>query len=238
MDRNLFDIPHHANLFAVIYKAAVTLRGEKGALAADEGTKLYGQQRGGRMAQRAVKDGAPLTMESYLLYGEWADKNGHSKSYIASKAPVYCTNSTVCGWCEAWKAAGLLEYGKNYCRYVDHNLVKGFNPQLKLDITSVLSWGGEVCGFRWNDFSLEDEAAEKAYADKKAALGTKALMDFLYHTGHLLSAMKQALAEHLGAEVAEKIIALALADYTEMYGEEMTRAVVAESQQDFLTVNY
>ena len=45
MDRNLFDIPHHANLFAVIYKAAVTLRGEKGALAADEGTKLFPMNR-------------------------------------------------------------------------------------------------------------------------------------------------------------------------------------------------
>ena len=50
MDRNLFDIPHHANLFALIYKAAVDFYGEKGAVAADEGTKLYGQQRGGRMA--------------------------------------------------------------------------------------------------------------------------------------------------------------------------------------------
>ena len=66
MNRDLFDIPHHANLFALIYKAAVDLYGENGAKAADEGTKLYGQQRGARMAQRAMKDGAPLTMENYL----------------------------------------------------------------------------------------------------------------------------------------------------------------------------
>ena len=84
MDRNLFDIPHHANLFALIYKAAVDFYGEKGALAADEGTKLYGQQRGGRMAQRAIRDGQPLTMENYLLYGEWVDKNGHSKNTVAA----------------------------------------------------------------------------------------------------------------------------------------------------------
>ena len=37
MDRNLFDIPHHANLFALIYKAAVDFYGEKGAAAADYG---------------------------------------------------------------------------------------------------------------------------------------------------------------------------------------------------------
>ena len=108
MNRDLFDIPHHANLFALIYKAAVDFYGEKGALAADEGTKLYGQQRGARMAVRAMKDGAPLTMENYRLYGEWTDKNGRSASVTKSKTPVCCTDTTVCGWCEAWKEAGLL----------------------------------------------------------------------------------------------------------------------------------
>ena len=238
MNRDLFDIPHHANLFALIYKSAVDLYGEKGALAADEGTKLYGRQRGARMAYRATKDGAPLTMESYLLYGEWTDKNGRSKSYVQSKDPVYCTNSTVCGWCEAWKAAGLLEYGKNYCNYVDYNLVNGFNPQLKLEITSVLSQGGDVCGFRWNGFALPDEKAEKSYSDKKTALGTKALMDFLYHTGHLYSAMKQALSQELDLRSAEKIMDSAMESYSAMYGEEMAQAVLNEAQQDFTVVNY
>lgn len=235
MDRNLFDIPHHANLFALIYKAAVDFYGEKGALAADEGTKLYGQQRGGRMAQRAVKDGAPLTMESYLLYGEWADKNGHSKSYVSATQPVYCTNTTVCGWCEAWKKAGLLEYGKNYCTYVDKNLVKGFNPDLVLDINSVLSQGGETCAFQWNGFAMTDP---DSYNAKKAALGDKTIKDFLYHTGHLLRAMKQAIAVNLGNERAERIASKAMIDYADMYGADYAQAVLEESTQDFAVVEY
>jgi len=235
MNRDLFDIPHHANLFALIYKAAVDMHGEKGARAADEGTKLYGQQRGGRMAQRAKKDGAPLTMESYLLYGEWTDKNGRSQSRVKSTTPVYCSDSTVCGWCEAWKSAGLLEYGKNYCTYVDKNLVYGFNPQLQLNIHSVLSQGGEVCAFEWCGFEMADP---QAFADKKAALGGRTLKDFLYHTGHLLSAMKQALAIQLGRKESEKIADKAMADFARMYGEEMAQAVLAESQQDFSVVDY
>lgn len=238
MNRDLFDIPHHANLFALIYKAAVDFYGEKGALAADKGTKLYGQQRGARMAKRAVKDGVPLTMENYRLYGEWTDKNGHSKSITKAKTPVCCTDTTVCGWCEAWKAAGLLEYGKNYCTYVDHNLVKGFNPRLKLDILQVLSQGGSVCEFRWNGFDLPDENAEKAFAEKKTALGAKVQKDFLYHTGHLLFAMKQALTAQLGEEAAEKTAAKAVSDFADMYGEEMAAAVVKESAQDFTVVEY
>lgn len=235
MDRNLFDIPHHANLFALIYKAAQDMYGEKGAKAADEGTKLYGQQRGNRMAQRAVKDGAPLTMESYLLYGEWVDKNGHSQNRTAATEPVYCMECVVCGWCEAWKNAGLLEWGKNYCTYVDKNLVKGFNPELVLDIHSVLSQGGEVCAFQWNGFAMSDP---EGYSAKKAALGDRTIKDFLYHTGHLLNAMIQAIAKELGTDAAENIKEKALADYTVMYGKEMTDAVVKESQQDFTVVEY
>ena len=235
MDRNLFDIPHHANLFALIYKAASDLYGEKGAKAADEGTKLYGQQRGGRMAQRAMKDGAPLTMESYLLYGEWVDKNGHSQNRTAASEPVYCMECVVCGWCEAWKKAGLLEWGKNYCTYVDKNLVKGFNPELVLDIHSVLSQGGDVCAFQWNGFAMSDP---EGYSAKKAALGNRTIKDFLYHTGHLLNAMTQAIAKELGTDAAEKIKEKALADYTVMYGKEMTDAVINESKLDFTVVEY
>ncbi len=238
IDRDLFDIPHHANLFALVYKSAVELRGEDGAKAADEGTKHYGQQRGARMAYRAKKDGQPLTMENYLVYGEWTDKNGRSKGYVSAKSPVYCLDNTMCGWCEAWKEAGLLEYGKHYCSYVDHNLVKGFNPELKLDILQVLSQGGETCAFRWNGFSLPDEEAEKAYTEKKAALGTKALKDFLYHTAHLYSRMKETFAGVFGDETAEKIMAKAINDYSAMYGKKMAYAVLEEAKQDFTKVEY
>ena len=238
MDRNLFDIPHHANLFALIYRAAVEKFGEKGALAADEGTKLYGQQRGARMAQRAIKDGEPLTMENYLIYGEWADKSGLSKNSITSMTPVYFMECTVCGWCDTWKKSGLLEYGKNYCTYVDKNLVKGFNPELVLDIHHVLSQGGKTCAFQWNGFKIDNEKELIAFSEKKKALGDRAQKDFLYHTGHLLYAMRQALSTNLGMEPADIICEKAMNDFAEMYGSEMADMVLTESKQDFSKVDY
>ena len=48
--RDKFDIPQHAVLFALIYRAAVELYGRQGAQRADNGTKVYGYQRGMRMA--------------------------------------------------------------------------------------------------------------------------------------------------------------------------------------------
>ena len=236
MDRNLFDIPHHANLFALIYRSAYEQYGEKGGLAVDEGTKLYGMQRGMRMAKRAVRDRQPLTMENYLAYGEWEDKSGLSKSEITQTSPVYYMECQICGWCEAWKDAGLLEYGRHYCDYVDKSLVRGFNPGLKLDIESVISKGDRCCGFKWNGFKLETEEQKKAFAEKKQKLGNRPVKDFLYHTGHLLSAMKTALRKVLGEESMEKIIDKAMKDYAEMYSKEMADAVIEESKQNFLSI--
>ncbi|MBQ5326126.1 MAG: hypothetical protein J6K80_02870, partial [Oscillospiraceae bacterium] len=61
---------------------------------------------------------------------------------------------------------------------------------------------------------------------------------FLYHTGHLLSAMKQAIAMQLGNERAERIAAKALIDYSDMYGADFMEAVVEESRQDFTVADY
>lgn len=236
--RQSFDIPHHANLFALIYRRAVQMYGEKGARAADEGTKLYGNQRGARMAKRAEKDGMPLDMESYLLYGEWKDVNGRSYSEVSSKFPVYCNSVKRCGWCDAWRRAGLTEYGKNYCTYVDKSLVKGFNPQLSININSVLSQGGDTCEFEWLGFAVDSRRKEREFARKAAALGDRRTKDFLYHSGHLLRAMKQALAENLGQRQAQAVCDKALEDFAGMYGDDMTRAVLRESRQDFSAVDY
>lgn len=238
MDRNLFDIPHHANLFALIYRRAVEQYGEKGAKAADEGTKLYGQERGKRMAKRAIKDGEPLTMENYLIYGEWVDKSGLSKNKITATSPIYFMEVMSCGWCNSWKDAELLEYGKNYCTYVDKNLVKGFNPDLELGIPRVLSQGGETCAFEWNGFKIENEEQMNKFIEKKNALGDRALKDFLYHTGHLFSAMKRALKENLGEKESESICNKAINDFADMYGKEMANRVLEESKQDFSIVDY
>ncbi len=237
--RDKFDIPQHANLFALIYRAAVELYGEKGAQAADEGTKHYGNQRGARMAMRAKIDGAPLTMRSYLLYGEWADKNHRSQGYDSAYEPVYCKATTVCGWCESWKDAGLLEYGKNYCTYVDKNLVKGFNPRLSININSVLSQGGETCAFEWLGYAMDSEEEKKNFASEKMALVKAGTMkDFLFHTAHLLVAMTEAIAMELGTFKAEKVKEKALADFAHIYGAEQVEAILSEAQQDFTTVDY
>ena len=63
----------HAYIAAKYYTYLVETFGERGRLAFVHGTQYYASQRGRRMAQRAIRDGAPLTQASYNYYGEWVN---------------------------------------------------------------------------------------------------------------------------------------------------------------------
>ena len=126
-----FYIDDHALLYALAARAAEQRMGEPGRRAAEEAVVIYGRERGARCALRCLADGQPLTMENYLLYGEWVDDRGWSKGGVEAFSPVYRTRTTTCGWCESWRRTDLLDYGKGYCTFIDKNLVFGFNPDRK-----------------------------------------------------------------------------------------------------------
>ncbi len=160
-DRQISDefyIEEHATLYALIAKKAIELCGDPGFAAVEEATKLYGLERGGRMAKRALRDGKELTMMNYTQYSEWTDTRGESAGAIESYNPDYITITTRCGWCEAWKKHNLLDYGKIYCQFIDEYLVKGFNPENQLIISKTLSAGDELCHFCWAGASFRNEA--------------------------------------------------------------------------------
>ena len=123
----------------------------------------------------------------------------------------------------------MLEYGKNYCTYVDKSLVKGFNRELSININSVLSQGGDVCRFEWLGSSFENsEEAQKFFA-QKPRIESYTIKDFLYHTAHLLNAMFIGIQDKAGLDKATKIRDKAMADFRQMYGDEMADAVRAEA---------
>ena len=64
-------IEHHATLFALFAKHAVTLCGKKGEEAILSGMTTYGNERGARMAANALAHGDPLNTMTNQAYGEW-----------------------------------------------------------------------------------------------------------------------------------------------------------------------
>lgn len=228
-----FYIEEHAVLYALLAKYAKELYGQAGWDASIQGTMLYGRERGGRMAQRALADREPLTPNNYLLYGEWADHLNWSASRVVSLAPTYHTQSTRCGWCDSWQRHNLMEYGQLYCTYIDLNLVKGFNLKNDLKLDKILSHGDDCCDFQWLGASFNSPEEIEAFGKKKAELAPRVLKDFLYHTAHVYSAMVRTYDRELSHEASENIAAAALDEFGRIYGESKREAVLIESQLDF-----
>ena len=228
-----FYIDDHAVIYGLLCKAADGLGGEMAYTAMSRATVLYAAERGRRMAKRAAEDGLPLDLPTYRAYTEWVDDRRQMKVETVQLSPNYRMNGTYCVWNETWKQYGLEKYGVIYCQYVDQTMVRTFNPENNLVIHAVQSHGGYGCDFEWPGLSFRDAEEMKAAAQYKQSKRERAVRDFLYHCGHTVSAMGRSYARDLGKETADAIIAQALAEYAQLFGDDKAAAVVKESEQDF-----
>ena len=64
----------HAFIAAKYYVYLKEIFGDRGEAAFLHATRYYGEQRGRRMAQRAIRDGKPLTYETYDFAAEYGKK--------------------------------------------------------------------------------------------------------------------------------------------------------------------
>ena len=231
-----FYIEDHALLYGLLGKYAEETCGEAGLEALEKATVLYGRERGLRMAMRAQRNGDELSPRNYLIYGEWSDDRGLCSSRLVSVTPQYKTESTACEWCHTWEKYGLMRYGRVYCTYIDRNLVKGFNPENELGIDGSLSKGDPCCGFHWIGVDYKDEAELKADMKKKAELSDSNIKDFLYHTAHVYSALRRTFLVELGLSDAASICGAAMREYAERLGSHKAAAILAEADQDFLSI--
>lgn len=212
-------IEHHAVLFALLAKHAVTLCGEKGKESVLSGMTVYGKERGARMAANALENGDELTTMTNQAYGEWKpDYDGQMEFGQLRTEPTLQTYIAKCAWCDAWKKHGLLEYGKLYCVNVDNAVYQGFRSDFVCTPTATaLSWGGTRCEFDWGHPLTEKEAEE--LVRKKKELGTSCMRDFNFHTAHLKYTLGKVLSEELG-EDGEKAVEYAVRDYVRLFGQE------------------
>ena len=106
-------IEHHAIMFALLSKNTIEQFDEAGKEALAKSMIKYGNERGARMAQNALKNGDELTVMTNQAYGEWKpDYEGQMEFGRLRTEPTLRTYISKCAWCEAWKQHDLLEYGK------------------------------------------------------------------------------------------------------------------------------
>ena len=140
-------IEHHAIMFALLSKYAITLAGDAGKEAILKGMTLYGNERGARMAANALAHGDELNTLTNQAYGEWKpDFDGQMDFGTLRTEPTLQTYIAKCAWCDAWKKHNLTEYGKYYCVNVDNAVYQGFRPDFVCTPTTTsLSWVGTRC---------------------------------------------------------------------------------------------
>ena len=119
-----FYIEDHALIYGLLGKYAEEARGEAGLDALAKGTILYSRERGIRMAKRALADGRELNMQTYLLYGEWADTRKMTSIQVSGIVPDFLNTVPQCAWNDSWLKYGLGKYGAVYCTHCDKNLVR------------------------------------------------------------------------------------------------------------------
>ena len=217
-----------AYLVAQYYRELTWRFGDRGREAFVHATRYYGEQRGRRMAQRAIRDGRALTLETYLCYGEWVNteevkatgRANHSR--VVSTAPDYIKEVTICPWHDQFVEMGMEEAGALYCRYIDNSICRGFNPELDYQVPQSLNTAG-CCRHIVTDSHLGEGPFVKR---------TDGLRGFDYHCAHTYWSFRevaQAVFGQEGTRAAEQVLAALAADY----GADMARGLKRYERTNF-----
>ncbi len=170
---------HHAFISACFYRELMDKCPDNGDATFVMATQRYGEQRGSRMAQRAIRDGRTLDFATYCAYGEWSYTEEYFASgrhmEVISKSPDYHYCVHTCPWHDQYADMGMIEAACLYCSHIDLAISRGFNPYLIFEVRSTMHRQGK-CDFVLKGAQLE----EKGYSVDKS----KTQMPFDYHCGH------------------------------------------------------
>jgi hypothetical protein len=223
---------HHAFLIFAFYRALSEIRGGKRLFI--KAAQIYGEQRGLRMALRALRDGAELTVAAYLAYGEWEPSPGAFDINVTAEDGVLNETVRRCPWADTWKEQNLPEVGMVYCREIDTAIMRGFNNALEIKIDSNISGGG-ICIFRFYDPAIKKTALFKQAEDLKSRQKRKVTEDFAYHCGHIWTVFYKAIHD-VFPDGAEKIIERAAKIARDEYGEQFLTTIRSHETFDFTRI--
>lgn len=191
-------------------------------------TQTYGQQRGHRMALRALRNNDSLSFESYFRYSEWTTTdtvkalNEHNQSIILQKEPDVVRQINVCPWHTQFKQMNLIECGSLYCKYIDISICRGFNPDLIYEVQ---------CTLNESNYCLHKQLNVKCDIDQIKSY-TEGIKDFKYHCAHAYFTFKEIIDETLNNDIPD----LVLKDIENEYGNEFIDILRSYSCTNFNTI--
>jgi len=235
-EQNSFNEIHHALLFALIARAIVERIGDqRGEAIIRKVVRKYGEERGRRMALRALANKHSLNMANFIGYSEYRISPGEMDMKIIERSPHFKIRAFKCPWHNTWKENGLLSLGCLYCLEIDQALVRGFNPALQLEVKSTLTTGSSQCDFVYHDANLTIPNYLLLGYRRAFSPGLKAVMPWDYHVGHLFTTFEKIAVEDLG-QVGQEAIEAGLGEFAERYGDQALVKVMASQSKDYDSV--
>lgn len=218
----MFNEKTHAFIVASYYKQLTEQLGkERGEAIFIKASQKYAEQRGARMALRAMRDGYPLDYASYFAYGEWYPTI-KSESKNVGENNEKRNNIFKCAWAETFKEMGLQDCGKVYCYQIDAGIVRGFNPDLQFKTHCNLS-DSDYCDLQFIGSDLTKTVPAPADGKK----------DWVYHCAHTMRAYGDVCHAILGNP---KVYGEVHEDFQKKFGDEMLIQLIEAMQQDFTKI--
>ena len=219
----------HAYIAAKFYVHLTEHFGERGKKAFTHATQYYAEQRGRRMAQRAIRDGRQLDYGTYMEYGEWVNteeiinEGCANKSEILSVNPDYEIYITRCPWHTQFKEMGLVEAGHTYCEDLDSSICRGFNPHLTYLVYNTLHKSDHCKHVIKNVCFQEGEKHPKR---------PEGLFSFEFHCAHSFWAYAEVTEAIFKAE-GKEVVGEVMRDFTKEYGQEMADTIMNYKYTNF-----
>lgn len=190
-------------------------------------TQMYAQQRGSRMAQRALRDGHELDFGTYRAYGEWGfTDEGIEGLNTEIKVEREDQNLRMdifnCPWATQYKSMGLEHGGFHYCADLDPSIARGFNPDLTYEVAQTQYHGIGSC----------IHILHQSKPDKQLPRNPANLRPFEYHCAHVYHTFSRLITAVYGDE-GKQLSEQVLADVAADYGQDHADKLLTYSHVDF-----
>lgn len=212
----------HAYLIGAFYQAFTERHGEQGKACFVKATQYIAEQRGRRMALRALRDNKPLDYSTYMAYSEIAFTLPN-ESRSVGEGPDCELEITCCVWQQVFREMNLVACGLCYCPQIDRGIVRGFNPDLAFVLKGTLH-DTACCNMVFQNADL--------YPVVPPADGKRS---WAYHCGHYYQGYSR-FAQSVFSDGAE-IIRQVEERFVQDCGKEALESVLQYAQTDFEAID-
>jgi hypothetical protein len=144
--------------FVIMAKAIIDRLGEEeGGALLRETVERFAVARGKRIADKVQAAGRPLAFRNFLVFSDM-----NSEGVTSGMTPRIEDNDLwleirQCGFIDGARDVGLHDYAHHYCDYIDKAILRGYNPELKLEVVKNLSGDDNACLFHYTVKERESE---------------------------------------------------------------------------------